>query len=323
MIDIINGNMKNPKVIVQIPAYNEEKTIERVIKEIPRKIPGVSEIKVLVIDDCSSDKTSEIAQKAGADKVFRNKNNMGLGTTFKRGIEASLKLGGDIIINIDGDGQFNPKEIPKLLKPILNNGADMVTGSRFLPESVTENIPKAKKWGNKRFSKLISRIKGRESIVKRIMKEGHEVADHSYYHKRMWFKSRKFIEQDIEKSEKELYKLGIKTDLFRFPGLKFGINAIFAYKKAGKKVIFADAISHDWLDPWLKKKYNRDPPINIERPINRIKRKTKNGSILNFHDYLEGIGPNKEVIPILEKTLPYLKNKGYDFVTVSDLLFNQ
>lgn len=164
------------------------------------------------------------------------------------------------------------------------------------------------------------RIKGHEGIVKRIIKEGHEIADHSYYHKRMWFKSRKFIEKDIKKSEKELYKLGIKTDLFRFPGLKFGINAILAYKKAGKKIIFTDAISNDWLDPWLKQKYNRDSPIDIENPTNRIMKKTRNGSILNFHDYLEGIGPNKEIIPILEKILPYLKSKEYKFVTVSRLI---
>jgi glycosyltransferase involved in cell wall biosynthesis len=158
MIDILNGKMGKQKLIVQIPAYNEEKTIANVIKAIPRKIKGISNVKIIVLDDCSRDNTSELAKKAGADHIFRNKSNKGLGTTFKKGIEICLGLGADIIINIDGDGQFNPNEIPKLLHPLLTNGADMVTGSRFMRGSIVQGIPRSKVWGNKRFSRLISRI---------------------------------------------------------------------------------------------------------------------------------------------------------------------
>ncbi len=161
MIDINNDRMKK-KLIVMIPAYNESETIVAVIKSIPRKIEGISDIKVLVIDDGSTDNTAESARKAGADYVYKHKYNMGLGNTFKDGINKSLELGADIIVNIDSDGQFNGKEIPKLVDPIINNGADMVTGSRFLRESATNNMPIVKVWGNKRFTKLISKITGQK-----------------------------------------------------------------------------------------------------------------------------------------------------------------
>lgn len=162
MIDVLNKSMKRRKIIVMIPAFNEEKTIGNVIKDIPRKINGISDIKVLVIDDGSTDSTIEAAKKSGADYVFRNKKNQGLGINFKNGIEKAIKLGADIIVNIDGDGQFNGQEIPKLINPIINNEADMVTGSRFLNDSITNNMPKAKSWGNKRFTNLISRITGQK-----------------------------------------------------------------------------------------------------------------------------------------------------------------
>ncbi len=152
--------MKGKKLIIQIPAYNEEKTIGEVIKEIPRNIKGVKEVKVLVIDDGSTDDTIEVARKAGADYVTRNKENLGLGKNFRKGINSGLKLGADIIVNIDGDGQFNSKDIPKLIKPILDEEADMVTCSRFLNTKLTKNMPWVKKWGNRRFTKLINRITG-------------------------------------------------------------------------------------------------------------------------------------------------------------------
>lgn len=162
MIDMTQNWMGKHKVIVMIPAFNEEKTIGKVVKEIPREIKNVSEVKVLVMDDCSSDETARAAVEAGADYVFRHKKNRGLGENFKKGIEKALALGADVIVNIDADGQFNPKEIPRLIDPIITNGSDMVTGSRFLPESVVTGMPASKKFGNKKFSKLISKITGQK-----------------------------------------------------------------------------------------------------------------------------------------------------------------
>ncbi len=153
---------KLPKLIVQIPAFNEEKNIGRVIKDIPRKIEGIKEVKVLVMDDGSNDNTSLAAKQAGADYIFKSKQNRGLGNNFKSGIEKALRFGADIIVNIDADGQFNPKDIPKLIKPILDEEADMVTASRFINPEMTKNMPWIKKWGNKRFTKLISRITGQK-----------------------------------------------------------------------------------------------------------------------------------------------------------------
>ena len=148
------------KIIVQIPAYNEEATIARVIKDIPRKINS-HKVEVLVIDDGSSDKTSQVSKSAGAEHGIRNHRNLGLGVAFRKGIEYALKLGADIIVNIDADGQFNPKDIEHLIKPILENEADMVTTTRFLNKK-PKNMPYIKKWGNRRFTNLVSRITGQK-----------------------------------------------------------------------------------------------------------------------------------------------------------------
>lgn len=153
------------------------------------------------------------------------------------------------------------------------------------------------------------RIKGRESILKRIIKEGHEIGNHSYEHKRLAFKSKRYIERDIKRCDAELSKLNIKTNLFRPPGLSMFYNLFMVCRKLRKKIIACDAISGDW-----RKK-------GVGHSVKNILRRTKNGSMLNFHDYIEGIGSNKEIIPILKELLPRLKKK-YEFVTVSELLFN-
>ncbi|MFH1290092.1 MAG: glycosyltransferase family 2 protein [Nanoarchaeota archaeon] len=152
------SSKKAQRVIVMIPAYNEEATIGRVIRDVPRKIAGVGEVKVMVMDDHSGDKTDEVAKKAGADYIFRHKQNVGLGVNFKKGIDMALKLGADIIVNVDGDGQFDSKDIGNLVRPVLLQEADMVTCSRFLNPNMTKNMPWLKKWGNRRFTKLISRV---------------------------------------------------------------------------------------------------------------------------------------------------------------------
>lgn len=160
MINVMHSSSKNAKVVVMIPAYNEAANIGRVIQAVPREIEGVENVRVMVMDDHSSDNTAEVAREAGADYVFRQKRNSGLGANFKKGVDIALGMGADVIVNIDGDGQFNARDIPKLIKPILDNEADMVTCSRFIDTSMTKNMPWAKRWGNKRFSNLISKITG-------------------------------------------------------------------------------------------------------------------------------------------------------------------
>jgi len=155
----INNNKKKT-LIVMIPAYNEESTIAKVIKDIPRNINN-HQVRILVINDGSTDNTVKTSKDAGADYIISNTTNQGLGINFRKGINESLRLGADIIVNIDGDGQFNPKDIEKLIDPILNNEADMVTATRFLKPEMTKDIPPIKVWGNKRFTNLINRITGK------------------------------------------------------------------------------------------------------------------------------------------------------------------
>lgn len=144
------------KIVIMIPAYNEEKTIGSVISDIPRNI--ADDVKVVVIDDGSADNTVKVAKESGADKIVSHDINKGLGVTFQTGIEIALKMNADIIVNIDADGQFNPNDIPKLIKPITEGKADMVTCSRFLDKNLVPDMPWIKKFGNAIFTKLVSRL---------------------------------------------------------------------------------------------------------------------------------------------------------------------
>src|SRR5258705_11549285 len=106
------------KLIIQIPCLNEEKTLPLVIKSIPKKIPGITEIETLVIDDGSTDKTVAVAKKLGVDYIIRHKRNKGLARSFSEAINESLRLGADIIVNTDADNQYPQKDIPRLIAPI-------------------------------------------------------------------------------------------------------------------------------------------------------------------------------------------------------------
>ena len=118
------------KLIVQIPCYNEEATLAQTVADIPRQVEGIDNVEILVIDDGSTDRTLEIARAAGVDHVIRNSANQGLARSFREGLDASLKLGADIIVNTDGDNQYAGRDIPKLVRPILDGRADLVIGDR-------------------------------------------------------------------------------------------------------------------------------------------------------------------------------------------------
>ena len=118
------------KLMVQIPCYNEEQTLPETVKDIPRKIEGVDQVEILIIDDGSTDKTVEIAKEIGVDHIVKNICNKGLARTFLAGLDACLRLGADIIVNTDGDNQYKGEDIPKLIEPILKGEADIVIGDR-------------------------------------------------------------------------------------------------------------------------------------------------------------------------------------------------
>jgi len=146
------------KLVVMIPAYNEEAHIGLVIKEIPNKIPGIDKIEVLVIDDGSTDKTILEAKKAGATHILVNTKNSGLAFTFQKGMDYALSLGADIIVNTDADFQYNQKQIPSLVKPILEGKADIVSGNRQVSD--LDHMVFAKKYGNMLGTKVVSKAAG-------------------------------------------------------------------------------------------------------------------------------------------------------------------
>jgi glycosyltransferase involved in cell wall biosynthesis len=118
------------KLIVQIPCYNEEDTLPATVRDIPRTIPGIDEVQILVLDDGSSDRTVEVARQLGVEHILRNKRNVGLAATFKKGLDYALAQGADIIVNTDGDNQYEGADIALLVQPILNGEADIVLGDR-------------------------------------------------------------------------------------------------------------------------------------------------------------------------------------------------
>ena len=147
------------RLVVQIPALNEERTIADVIRAIPPHIEGVDEIRVLVVDDGSSDRTSELARQAGAT-VVRHAERRGVGAAFRTGLNRADEMGADIILTIDADGQFDPGDIPALIRPILQGEADFVTASRFADAALAPRMPRAKRWGNDIIASWLSSLTG-------------------------------------------------------------------------------------------------------------------------------------------------------------------
>ena len=123
------------KLIVQIPSFNEEQTIAQTLRDIPKKIDGITSIETLVIDDGSSDNTVEVARKAGATHVVQLRTHRGLSAAFTAGIDAALRLGADVIVNTDADNQYSGADIARLVAPIVKGSADVVIGDRDVSRS--------------------------------------------------------------------------------------------------------------------------------------------------------------------------------------------
>ncbi len=117
------------KLVINIPCYNEEKTLLSVLVEIPKKIPGIKTIEVQIVDDGSTDRTAAIASEFGC-KVIRHKRNLGLGRAFKSGMDEALLSDTDIFVNTDADNQYPSVYIAELIRPILEGRADIVIGNR-------------------------------------------------------------------------------------------------------------------------------------------------------------------------------------------------
>jgi glycosyltransferase involved in cell wall biosynthesis len=118
------------KLIIQIPCYNEASVLPHTVTLLPRQIPGIDVLEFLVIDDGSSDGTYEAAKAAGVHHIVKQPVHRGLASAFITGLEASLKLGADIIVNTDADNQYQSDDIVRLVEPILAHRAQLVVGDR-------------------------------------------------------------------------------------------------------------------------------------------------------------------------------------------------
>ena len=123
------------KLIIQIPCYNEERTLGITLSALPRQLPGIDQIEWLIINDGSRDRTVEVAKEFGVDHIVNLPTNQGLARGFMAGLEACLRAGADIIVNTDADNQYCADDIPLLIQPILLEQAEMVVGARPIWET--------------------------------------------------------------------------------------------------------------------------------------------------------------------------------------------
>ena len=150
-------------IIVQIPAFNEIKTLPSLIEKTHKILTQQARLgrfEILIIDDASTDGTQEylnLIQKSYSEIVcIRHERQTGLGRVFRDGVEYAKRHKADILVNMDGDGQFNPHDIPFLINPIIDKKADVVLGSRFKDPKLIPEMPKEKLLGNQGFALLIS-----------------------------------------------------------------------------------------------------------------------------------------------------------------------
>ncbi len=118
------------KLIIQIPCFNEESTLPHTLADLPRSVDGVDQVEWLIIDDGSTDRTAEVAKAYGVDHVVSFSSNRGLAEAFKAGLQSSLERGADVIVNTDADNQYRGDNIVKLVRPVIEEKADMVIGDR-------------------------------------------------------------------------------------------------------------------------------------------------------------------------------------------------
>ncbi|MCP4651954.1 MAG: glycosyltransferase family 2 protein [Candidatus Omnitrophica bacterium] len=118
------------KLIIQIPCWDEQDNLKDTLNDLPREIQGINSIETLIIDDGSSDNTIKVAKKAGVNHIISLNRHKGLARAFLSGLDTALKLGADIIVNTDADNQYKGEDIERLVRPILENRADIVVGNR-------------------------------------------------------------------------------------------------------------------------------------------------------------------------------------------------
>jgi glycosyltransferase involved in cell wall biosynthesis len=132
------------KLIIQVPCYNEEDTLGLTLSALPREVTGIDKVEWLMVDDGSTDRTVDVGRTHRVDHIIQLSHHQGLARAFVAGLEASLKAGADIIVNVDADNQYCADDIPKLIVPILSGKAEIVVGTR--PISEISHFSLVKKW---------------------------------------------------------------------------------------------------------------------------------------------------------------------------------
>ena len=215
------------KIMVVLPALNEESTIGDMLDRISKlKIKNAS-ITVLVVDDGSTDSTKSIALEKGAQVVAHGQNR-GVGVAFQSGVKKAVTLRADILVNIDSDGQFDPHYIPKLVEPIIAGESEFVTASRFLANRKI-SMPLIKKWGNYQIARLVSSLCGQKicdvscgfrAYSRRAFLSLNLIGDFTYTHEAvltMAFKGFKITEISVPvKGTREFGESRVASNLFKY-----------------------------------------------------------------------------------------------------------
>lgn len=157
-----SGEVRRRRLFVVVPAYNEEKSIEATVRGINTVREDLSrdgiDLNVLIVNDGSRDRTGELAWAAGADHVETHKRNRGLGAAVRTGLTAAYEKGADIVVKFDADLQHDPRDIPAIIVPIVEDRSDLVYGARF--GRITYKMPLIRRWGNKTFRGLMKWLTG-------------------------------------------------------------------------------------------------------------------------------------------------------------------
>jgi glycosyltransferase involved in cell wall biosynthesis len=146
------------KLIIQIPCYNESEILPQTIRSLPKRLPGIDTLEILVVDDGSTDETAKVARAAGAHHILHIPHHIGLAGGFVQGLEACLQRGADVIVNTDADNQYHAGDIERLIEPILNGRADIVVGDRGV--ATLETFSPAKRFLQRLGSWIIGRASG-------------------------------------------------------------------------------------------------------------------------------------------------------------------
>jgi len=162
------------KLIIQIPCYNEEATLGLVLSALPRKLKGIEVIEWLVVDDGSTDRTIEVARHHGVDHIVHLTRNQGLAKAFTSGLDACIRNGADVIVNMDADNQYSVEDIPKLIEPILSGNAEFVVGTRPIAE--IRHFSPAKKWFQN-LGSLVVRLASKTDVVVALLNEALAIAE--------------------------------------------------------------------------------------------------------------------------------------------------